>query len=662
MGIHDHHHLVGHQVELGSENTQTRTSRVSLSLLATLMGGALLLNSFIAETIFPEGDRAMLMAMVGAILLSVPVVWHALKGLISGHTHMDELVSLAIIAAFAIGEYRTAGAVAFFMLVAELIEARTALGARASIESLIRITPTRAHLIAAEGAEQEVEAKLLKPGHMIRVRPGDNIPADGKVMRGESTVNQANITGESLPVDKTPGDQVFAGTANLTGMLDVEVVTAGRDTTLGKVQSLILQAEATKIPIMRIIDRYVHWYIPTVLMIAAIVLAFKSINVVITMLIIACPCALILATPTAMVAALSCAARLGILVKNVADLEAAGRLTAIVFDKTGTLTTGQLAVTKLTPVGGVDPAEMLTAAASVEQFSKHPAARALVEVARKAHIQLVKPEHFEETAGRGVRAKVNGHMVLVGRETWLKEQGVDMSALTEPSMAPPAGVSLLYIAKNNRCLGWVGMEDRTREEAREATSELVALGLKRLVMVTGDRLAVAQRVAAEMGCSEVKAECLPHEKLHLVHELQHEGYQVAVVGDGVNDAPALAAGDLGVAMGAAGSDVAINSASIALMNNDLRRLSFLIRLSRITRRVVNQNLVFGVLFIIIGMVLAIAEKLTAIPAVILHVVGSLIIIFNSARLVRFGEELSPPEGLTASEPRLTSPAAVGSVS
>ncbi len=638
MGIHSHHHFVEHEVELGDGSIKKRTFRVSLNLLGTLMGGALLLNSFLAKWLFKEEDIASLMAMAGAILLAAPVVWHAAKGLLSGHTHMDELVALAIIASFSLGYYYEAGAVAFFMLIAELIEARTALGARASIESLIRITPTRAHLISESGAETETEAKLLQPGQKIRVRPGDNIPADGRVVTGESTVNQANITGESLPVDKMTGDQVFAGTNNLTGVLDVEVTTAGRDTTLGRVQSLILQAESTKIPIMRIIDQYIHWYIPTILMIAAIVWAFKDIEVVITLLIIACPCALILATPTAMVAALSCAARMGILVKNVADLEAAGRLNAMVFDKTGTLTTGELAVTKLTPAPGVDAADMLTAAASVEQNSRHPVARAVVDVAKKARIKLGQAEQFEEVAGRGVKARLDGKTLMVGRENWLAEQGVDMSPLRQENMAAPEGVSLLYVARDNRCLGWIGLEDRTREEARAATTELRELGLKRLVMVTGDRLAVAQRVAAEMGCTEVKAECLPHEKLHLVHELQREGYQVAVVGDGVNDAPALAAGDLGVAMGAAGSDVAINSASIALMNNDLRRLSFLVRLSRVTRRVVNQNLIFGVLFIIVGAILAISGELKAIPAVILHVVGSLIIIFNSARLVRFGEE------------------------
>ena len=667
MAIHSHHDLLEHEVLDEAQRTKARTWQVSLSLLGTLLGGALLVNSWLAEYIFDYGENhAKIMAMVGAILLASPVIWHAFVSLVTGHSHMDELVALAIVAAFAIGEYRTAGAVAFFMLLAELVETRTALGARASIESLIRITPTTAKVLDEEGHEREVDTSALEPGQVVRVRPGDNIPADGEVISGESSVNQATITGESLPVDKAVDSQVFAGTTNLTGMLDIRVAKAGRDTTLGKVQSMILQAESTKIPIMRIIDRYVHWYTPTMLMLAGVIFAFTNIERAIAALIIACPCALILATPTAMVAALSCAARLGILVKNVSDLEQAGRLNAVVFDKTGTLTTGQLAVTRLTPAEGVDAADMLKCAASAEQFSKHPTAQALLQVAKKAKLSLARPEGFAEVSGRGVRGSLDGADVLVGRQTWLAEQGVDMSPVAGEAMQAPEGISLLYVARGGRCIGWIGMEDRTREEARQAIEDLAELGVRRLVMVTGDRLAVARRVAAEMGCNEVKAEVLPDEKLHLVHELQEAGYRVAVVGDGVNDAPALAAGDLGVAMGAAGSDVAINSASIALMSDDLGRLPFLVKLSRVTRKVVIQNLAFGVLFIVTGLIVAGKGWIPPVLAVILHLAGSLVIVFNSARLVRFGEELAPHTesvrpGAATAVPQAGAPGAVPAV-
>ena len=549
-------------------------------------------------------------------------------------------MALAIIAAFATQNYVTAGIVAFFMLLSELIETRTALGARTSIESLIKLTPKKANLIEKNGSEREVKVSTLQPGDCVRTRPGDNIPADGEVIKGLSSVNEATITGESLPVDKVPGMQVFAGTTNLTGVLDITVTKAGKDTTLGKVQSLIMEAEQTKIPIMRIIDHYVKWYTPTILMVAGIVLFFTSdINRAITILVISCPCALILATPTAMVAAISASARLGILIKNVADLEIAGRITAIVVDKTGTLTTGQLYVTKLTPAEGVEPAELLSFAAAAEQMSKHPAARALQEVAKEANLSLSAPDDFKETPGKGVTALVNSARIMVGRDTFLKEKNVNISNVSDPTLHEEQGFSTLYVAKDSKCIGWIGLQDKTRPEAKQAVSELLDIGIKRVTMLTGDREEVANRVAAELACTDFKAHCLPQDKLSIVEDMKKDGHTVAVVGDGINDAPALAAGDLGIAMGAAGSDVAINSASIALMSNDLKRLPFLVRLSRKTRTVINGNLFFGIVFIILGVVAAALAWLPAVYAAVLHFAGSLIVVFNSARLVRYGEEL-----------------------
>lgn len=571
------------------------------------------------------------------------MVWHAFGCLMHGHAHMDELVALAVTAAIALGEYQEAGIIAFFMILSNLIETRTALGARASIESLLRLTPDTAHRLLPDGTEEVVEASLLRTGDVVRVRPGDNIPADGEIVVGASTVNQANITGESMPVDKVVGDEVFSGTNNLTGALEFRVTKAGKDTTLGRVQDLILNAERTRIPLMRLIDKYAGWYTPTICMLAAVVWFFSmdkelGMHKAITMLIIACPCALVLATPTAMVAALSCAARLGILIKNVVQLEHARSLTAVVFDKTGTLTTGELSVTQIKPAPGVDGAELLHAAASAEQLSKHPTALAMVAVARQAKIDLGTAEEFSEVAGLGITARIGSDVVMVGRSKWLNEQGADMSLTEDAEYAEPDGVSIVYVVRNKVCLGWVGLEDRTREEAREAIDELRALGIGNLTMVTGDKWSVARRVGSEMGCTEVQAEVLPEEKLALVDDLKRRGHRVAVVGDGVNDAPMLAAGDLGIAMGAAGSDVAINSASIALMSNDLRRLPFLIKLSRATTKVVSQNILFGVAFIVGMMTLAIWGPLTPIVAAVAHTIATAFVIFNSARLVRYGED------------------------
>ena len=633
---HEHLHL---KDEFGTEQTREKQFRVSLALLGTLAGGVLLINSWIGRAFYaPDSFNTQLFAMLGAILLGAPIVIHAAHSLIRGESHMDELAALGIIAAFAIGEYVAAGLIGFFMLLSELVETRTALGARASIESLIRLTPVKANLIGQDGKEREVKVSELRAGDSIRVRPGDNVPADGEVYDGLSSVNEATITGESLPVDKVPGMQVFAGTSNLTGALDIRVTKAGKDTTLGKVQSLIMQAEHTRIPVMRIIDRYISWYVPTILMIAAIVWVFtRNINQAITILVISCPCAIILATPTAMVAAISAAARLGILVKNVAYLEVAGKMTALVFDKTGTVTTGRLYVTKLTPAEGVEPGELLAEAAAAEQMSKHPAARALQEVAKEAGLSLPASESFKETPGKGVSAKINSVRILVGRDTFLAENGIDTKNVTDPRLHEEQGFSTLYVAKDNRCIGWIGLQDKTRPEAQHAIEKLVDMGVKRVTMLTGDRSEVANRVAGELGCTDFKAQCLPQDKLAVVEQIKKEGHTVVVVGDGINDAPALAAGDLGIAMGAAGSDVAINSASIALMNNDLRRIPFLVEVSRKTRRVIAQNLVFGILFIVLG--ISLSKFVPPAVAAFLHFASSLVVVFNSARLVRQGEEL-----------------------
>ena len=630
---------------------QAQTGRASLLIIGILTGGVFVLLSYVAQWVFPgytdpDGHNfyADAFALLGAILLGTPIVIHAGKEMLHGHSHMDELVALAVVAAVAAIDYRTAGLVAFFLLLANLIETRTALGARASIEGLLRIAPKKAQRLKADGSEEQVDPLDLRKGDVVRVRPGENVPADGVILHGQTSINQAHVTGESLPVDKVEGDEVFSGTNNETGAIDVEVTRVGEDTTLGSVKKLILQAEATQHPIMRLVDRYAGYYTPTVLMIAATVYYFtRSDARAVTMLVVACPCALVLAVPTAMVAALSCAARLGILIKDVSMLEVAKELTAFVFDKTGTLTTGELTVTRMMPAPGVDAAELLGAAADAEHMSRHPVARAVVQIAEKANLRPSKPEEFEEVSGRGVKARVGGREVFVGRRTWLAELGTDFAAMDGEKYAEPEGLSTLYVRRDGRLLGWIGLEDRTRTEAREAMEQLRAEGIRELAMITGDRWSVARRVAREMGCTEVQAEALPADKLELVAAMREQGHKVAVVGDGVNDAPALAAGDLSIAMGAAGSDVAISSANIALMNNDLKRLPFLVHLSKQTSKVIHQNLLFGLSFIILFMILAGMQVITPVIGAILHLLGATFVIFNSARLVRLGEDLHVDE-------------------
>ncbi|HEY3761262.1 MAG TPA: heavy metal translocating P-type ATPase [Verrucomicrobiae bacterium] len=613
----------------------------SVHLWQAVLGVVFVLNGFIVDWLFESGSTiANASAMIGAIILIYPIVITAIKDLRVGRLSINELVAIAVLAAFASGNYKTAGIVAFFMLTGELIETRTAEGARASIESLIKLTPTKARRILKDGNEEEVAASELRVGDVIRIRPGDNVAADGVIVSGQGSFNEATITGESLPADKKVGEDVFAGTQNLTGVLEIKVSRAGEDTTIGRVRELILAAEKTKLPIMKIVDQYMGFYTPLVLVIGALVWTFThDLNRVIAVFVVSCPCAFILATPTAMVAALSAAARLGILIKNVADIELAAKINAFIFDKTGTLTTGQLAVSRLSPIGEVKPAELLLLAASAEKYSNHPTAKALATLAGEAGVPLTEPKDFTETAGRGVKAKIGDATVLVGRAQWLKDNGINTPFEKSVDLNEAEGWSLIFVARNGHCVGWVGLQDKTRAEAKESLAGLKANGVRRIAMISGDRQIVASRVAAEIGCEEAKGDCLPQNKVQFVDAMKAKGYRVAVVGDGVNDAPALAAGDIGIAMGAAGSEVAIHTATIALMNNDLRRLPFLVMLSRSTRAVINQNFAFGVLFIIVGLTVTSLGYLGPIPAAILHNVGSLIVIFNSARLVRKGEEL-----------------------
>ena len=615
-----------------------------LRLGIALFGGILVLNCYLSRVFFPNAiDETArdFSALIGALILSLPIFFEAIRDLIKGKVHMNELVALALVAAFASKDYQTAGAVAFFMLITITIEKRTAIGAEAAIEAVVRLTPRLARRIV-DGVEEEVDAFTdLKAGDVCRVRPGENFPADGMVTVGTSTVNQASITGESLPADKAVGDEVYAGTQNLTGLVEFRVTRIGSDTTLGKVRNLIADAERSKLPIMRMIDKYVGYYTPTILMIAGLVwFITMRIDRVIAVLVMSVPAAFVIATPSAVIAAIAAASRLGILIKDVSYIEQAARIGAIIFDKTGTLTEGKLAVARLEPAEGVELAELLELATSAEHHSNHPAAEAMRRLAREAKVEWREPQEYEEVAGLGVRATFDGRRCLVGRKTWLADEGVDLSALDASlTEAEHKGLSVVCVASDGKAWGWIGLSDAIRPVTAEAIAQLKELGVDRCCMVTGDNERVAKAVAAQIGISEVAASCLPEQKETYVRKLKKTGKIVAVVGDGVNDAPALAAGDIGIAMGAFGSDIAVQSASVALMNNDLRRIPFLIGLARRTRVLTIQNFAVGLGFIVVGVYLATLGQVTPVGAALLHSVSSLMVIFNSARLVRSGEML-----------------------
>ena len=607
------------------------------------VGGFLIVNSYLLSLLFPdEVFASQLSAALGALTLALPIVVTAIRDLIEGRVYMNELVALAILAAFASGDFRTAGLVAFFLLVTIIIESHTASGAQRSIEELIRLTPRTAHKVG-EGGETEVSVSELALDDIIAVRPGENFPVDGVIVRGESAVNQASITGESMPEDKNEGDEVYAGTLNISGGLEVRVTRLGKDTTLGKVEQMIRSAERNKTPFVRIIDRYAGYYTPTILMLAIITwwLPGGSMDRVISLLVISCPCAVVLATPTTIVAAVAAAARLGVLIKNINHLELAGKIRTVVFDKTGTLTEGELSVARLNPVAeGVEPAELLLTAISLEAHSNHPTAQALQRLAAEVGIPARPVDGFQEVPGKGVIAMLDGKRVLVGRAMWLESVGVSLPAIDAKEHET---MSVVYVAVEDKVIGWIGFRDKIRSEAAAAINELKSIGVTRCAMVTGDRASVAVSIASQLSIDDIRSDCLPETKVAYVEDVKKTS-TVAVVGDGVNDAPALAAGDLGIAMGAIGSDIAINSASIALMTNDLRRVPFLIVLSRKTSAIMYQNLAFGLTFVLCGIILSVFGRMNPIAAAVLHTVSTLIVIFNSARLVRTGEELTSADG------------------
>ncbi|MES2696724.1 MAG: cation-translocating P-type ATPase [Verrucomicrobiota bacterium] len=611
-------------------------SALHIRLILVAVGLLCLGLSAAAKWLRPDqADVFALWAMIGLGLAAIPVLIDSLTslradGFEATKYYMDQFVALAILACFAIGQYATGTIVAAILIVGQILEEHTTLGVEEAVKSLTRLARVKARRQAAN-REDLVDAADLRPGDRVRVLPGDTIPADGKIATGMTTIDQASITGESLPVDAEGGSAVYAGTTNLTGAFEFVVASTGSETVIGRVTKIVEEAKTSRAPVMRLIDDYTRYYMPLVLIVAGFVLFFtRDVQRAISVIIVAMPCAFVLASPSAMVAALAVASRLGILVKSSRFFEAAGSIDTVVFDKTGTLTTGQLRVTAVRPAASGSEDEVIALAAALEAHSTHPVARAVMTEALRRGLSYDRGQTVEEVAGRGVR----GGALAVGRRAWLESQGVAIPA----DVIETAAASTLYVARGGVLVGTILLADAIRAETRETTAALRTLGIDHFVMLTGDRAAVAGEIAAEAGMTRFRADCLPEEKLTEVQALKAAGHRVLVVGDGVNDAPALAAGDLGVAMGALGSDVAIKTADVALMGNDLRALPRFVALSDRTLRIINQNLAWGLAFIALFVALSAFGLVSPIMAAFLHEFSAFFVIFNSARLLRFDEE------------------------
>ncbi len=610
-----------------------------LKLVFVIAAALLLAVGFGLGRLLPgQGDLAACWSLAGALVAALPIAGEVLeclrrKSAEPAKLYIAQFILLAVVACIAGGQFVTGGIVAIILAVGQMLEDRSMLGSNEAIQTLLKLSRTVARRVRPDGCgeEEEIDATLLKPDDRIRLRPGDVIPADGVVATGRSSVNQANITGESLPVEVEPGSAVFAGTTNLTGSLEVRVTEAGPDTLLGKVRQIVEEAQATRAPIMRITEEYARYYMPLILLICGFVFFFtRDLQRAIAVLIVSVPCAFILAGPAAMIAALAAASRLGILVKSVRLFEAASHVSTVVFDKTGTLTTGHLRVTRVDPAEGVSREELLAWAAALETHSNHPVARSIVRAATEQ--ALVVPEALEvcEEHGLGVEGRVGEGLLLAGRAAWLSARGVAIAA------APDAAAwSAIHVARNGLHAGTVYLADTLRPEAPSVPAQLRKSGIERFVMLTGDRREVATAIAGEIGFGEFQAECLPAQKQAAVEALKAEGETVLVVGDGVNDAPALAAADLSIAMGALGSPVAIQTADIALMSDDLRRVPQFVELSKRTLAVINGNMLCGVIFIVLSIAVSSAGLVSPLAASVIHELGAFFVIFNSARLLSF---------------------------
>jgi len=568
-------------------------------------------------------------AVGGAVILI-----GAIRGILQRQVNVDELVAIAIIASVIYGEYLSAAFVAFMMIFGKVLEDFTSERARKALEDLEKITPTVA-CVHRDGQESLIPVEKLVPGDLVIVRSGERIAVDGKVVSGQASVNQAPITGESMPLAKTRGSEVYAGTLNELGALEIRTTKVGESTTLGQIVRLVEEAEENRAPIVRTADHYAKYFTPLILIIAAIVyLITHQINYTLSVLIVSCPCALVLATPIAIVAGVANGARRGILIKGGARLEAAGKVTAVALDKTGTITLGRPQVIRVLPFEGVSEKEVLEVAAIAEKLSEHPLGKAIMTKAREQGLSPADAEDFRVVPGHGVMAQMGDKKIVVGNRELLREHEITLPQSLGGIIGnlEEEGLTVLLVASSGRILGLIGVADVVREEVRRAVQELKHAGVKKVVMLTGDNHAVAKRIAREIGVDEWHAKLLPAEKVEYVRKMQREGYKVAMVGDGINDAPALAQADVGIAMGITGTDVAMDTADIVLMTDNALRASEAISLSRKTLRVVKQNLGFALFFNLVGVAAASLGVLSPIAAALFHNFGSVAGVVNAARL------------------------------
>ncbi len=612
-------------------------------LASVTIGGIFLLLGFATYLIEVPLPLRVIILVIAGVLAGWPAVWRGAIAVKNRNVDMNVLMAVAVTGAFAIGEWTEAATAAFLFGIAELLESYSMLRARRSISSLLDNAPKLAS-VRRNGEVIEIPAEEVDVGDILLVKPGGKLAADGEIVSGECELDQAAITGESVPVFRTVGDNVFAGTINSNGYIEVEVTRAVQDSTISRIVEMVESARASQAPSHRFIDRFAKYYTPIVVLFAILMVTIPVLFMGgefvpwlrrgLVVLVIACPCALVISTPVALVSGLARAAREGLLIKGGKYLEALARVKAIAFDKTGTITEGKLAVVDFISLNG-HREENIARAAAVETKSEHPIAAAIVHYAQNENLQIPSSDDFSAMVGKGARAAVAGKEQWVGNHQYCHESGYcSLELERELEKYERLGNTVVLAGDGDETKGFFVIADTVRQSAANAISDIHELGIEHCVLLTGDNVNTARAVSETAGIGEFRAELLPEDKVAAIEEIQAEYGRVAMVGDGVNDAPALAAASVGIAMGAAGSDVALESASAALMGHDLRTIPRGIKLSRKVRAIIIQNVVFALASKAVVFALAGAGLATLWMAVAADVGVSVMVIINSLRALR----------------------------
>lgn len=578
-------------------------------------------------------------AWVSIIISGFPLAWVAIERVVKNfYISSALLITIAMIACVSIGEVFAAGEVAFIMAIGGWLEDRTVDRTKKGITQLLKLVPTKGRRIIyqADGTvnEEFVEPEDLQVGDIIRVLPGESIPADGIIEFGQTSIDQSVMTGESLPVDKIKGDHVYTGTINCFGSIDIKVTKSFSDSSLQKMIALVKEAEENKAPMQRIVDKWSSWFVPIACIIAIITYFItKDITRAVTVLVVFCPCALALATPTSIVAAIGQATKFGVLIKSGEALESMGQINVVAFDKTGTLTHGNLVVSDVVPIN-TDQNELLKNIGSAEVRSEHPIGKAIVSFVKENKINIAEPKEFSMVIGKGVISSIQDRKILCGNEKLMIEEGINISEEINDiiSSLREQGKAIVITATQDAIIGIIALSDTIKENANHMIEKLSQNGISQTILLTGDNKKSAEYIGKRVGVQEIKSSLLPEDKVSAIVDIQNNGNLICMVGDGVNDAPALKTATVGIAMGTIGSDIAIEAADIAIMGDDISKIGYIKRLSNSTLRTIKFNIIASMVINIVAIILSVMGLLNPVTGALVHNVGSVLVVLNAALL------------------------------